>query len=114
MAVMDYRTRGGLASYAFSIEFQPDAGWRIYIVFRPLYQSGDENSKWPHEAIDGGGRSYINWPAKLDNLGDAKTVAALWAENTEHHARGLARSSRDEAKKAKNLGSMNRRKPEAA
>ena len=113
MAVMDYRSQDGFASYAFSIEFNPDVGWRVYIVFRPLYQGGDETSKWPHEAIDGSGRSYISWPAKLGNLGDARTVAALWAENAEHFARGLAGSGGEEAKKAKNSGSIKQRKPEA-
>jgi hypothetical protein len=89
MAVMDYRTQDGLGLYGFSIEFQPNVGWRVYIVFQPLYQGSGENSKWPYEATDYSGRSYVNWPAKLDNLGDAKTVAALWAENTERHAREL-------------------------
>jgi hypothetical protein len=35
MAVMNYRTQDGCADYGFSIEFEPDKGWRIYIVFDP-------------------------------------------------------------------------------
>lgn len=33
MAVRNYRTQGGLADYGFSIEFQSDVGWRVYIIF---------------------------------------------------------------------------------
>lgn len=107
MAVMDYRSQDGFASYAFSIEFNSDVGWRVYIVFRPLYQDGEEASKRPYEAIDGSGRSYINWPAKLDNLADARTVATLWAQNAEHYARGLVRNSNEEAKKPKAQAPLN-------
>lgn len=114
MAVMDYRSQDGFASYAFSIEFNPDMGWRIYIVFRPLYQGGEETSKRPYEAIDGSGRCYINWPTKLNNLADARTVAELWAENAEHYARAFAGNGNEQAKKAKNSDSVKRRKPEAA
>ncbi|HEY6425581.1 MAG TPA: hypothetical protein VIY28_20525 [Pseudonocardiaceae bacterium] len=114
MAVMDYRTRDGLASYAFSIEFEPDIGWRVYIVFRLLYQDGGEKPKWSYEATDDNDRCYVNWPAKLDNLGDARTVALLWAENAEYHAQGLTRSSGDEVNKATNPRAVNRRKSAAA
>jgi hypothetical protein len=114
MAVMDYRTRDGLAGYAFSIEFGPDVGWRVYIVFRPPDEGGDQKSRWSYEATDRSGRCYVNWPAKLDNLSDAKTVAALWAENAEYYTRGHARSSNDETRKAKNPSPVNRRKSAAA
>ncbi len=33
MVVRDYRTQDGLADYGFSIEFQSDVGWRVYIIF---------------------------------------------------------------------------------
>jgi hypothetical protein len=62
MAVMDYWTQDGLANYGFSIEFQPDKGWRVYIVFRPLYQDNNDNPGLPHQVMDGSGRSYVNWP----------------------------------------------------
>ncbi|MBV9140978.1 MAG: hypothetical protein JO115_08660 [Pseudonocardiales bacterium] len=84
--VMDYRTRDGLADYGFSLEFQPKEGWRVYIVFQPLHRSDDDNSQWPYRATDYDGRRYVNWSAKLDNLGDAKTVAALWAEISHQRA----------------------------
>ena len=85
MAVMDYRTRDGVADYGFSIEFQSDLGWRIYIAFRSCYQDHDERMQSPYQAIDHNGRCYVNWPVKLDSLGDARTVAALWAEIAQRY-----------------------------
>jgi hypothetical protein len=80
MAVMDYRTQDGLADYGFAIESQMDGGWRVYIIFKPFYENQDDNSQLPHQSIDSDGRRYVNWPSKLGNLGEARTVAALWAE----------------------------------
>ncbi len=111
MAVMDYWTQNGLANYGFSIEFQPGTGCRVYIVFRPRYQDNDDNSNLPHRTTDGSRRSYVEWPARIDSLGDAKTVAALWAENTERYTRERSRSSNGEAKSP---AANNRRRPRAA
>jgi hypothetical protein len=79
MAVMAYRTRDGLAEYGFSIDYQPSMGWRAYIVFQPFHQLVD-GLQLPYQAIDDDKRRYVDWSEKLDSLGDAKTVAALWAE----------------------------------
>lgn len=81
MAVMGYRTKDGLADYGFSIEFQSDGDWRVYIVFRPFYLGSDDSLQLPHQSIDPNGRRYVNWPSKLDSLGDAKDVAEFWAEH---------------------------------
>src|SRR4051794_41017547 len=80
MAVMDYRTQDGLANYGFAVEYQSEFGWRVYIVFQPVCSTGDDNFHLPYQGIDSRGRRYVDWPSKLDSLGDAKTVAALWAE----------------------------------
>jgi hypothetical protein len=80
MAVMDYRTRDGLADFGFSIEFQSDVGWRAYIIFQLSHQGYGDSLPLPYQSIDHNGRRYVNWSAKIDSLGDAKTVAALWAE----------------------------------
>jgi hypothetical protein len=80
MAVMHYRTQDGLADYGFSIEFQPNEGWRVYITFQSLCQDYDDGLQLPHLSIDSSGRRYVDWPSELDSLGDARTVAALWAE----------------------------------
>ena len=85
MTVLDYRTRDGLADYGFSIEFYPNVGWRVYIVFQPFYGDRDDSRQWPYQSTDVKGRSYVNWSPKLDSLGDAKTVAALWAELVHRH-----------------------------
>jgi hypothetical protein len=87
MAVMDYRTRDGLAEYGFSIEFQPDVGWRVYIVFEPFRQGRSDSRKLPYQSFDRDGRRYVDWSSKLDGLGEAKAVAALWAELAERYQR---------------------------
>jgi hypothetical protein len=80
MAVMDYRTQDGLADYGFSIEFQSDVGWRVYIIFQPFCLTHDDSAQLLYQSIDRNGRRYVDWAAKLDSLGDAKMVAAVWAE----------------------------------
>jgi hypothetical protein len=87
MAVLDYLTRDGLTDYGFSIEFDPNLGWRVYIVFQPLYGAHDYSVQLPYQSVDDKGRRYVDWSPKLDSLGDAKTVAALWAELVHRYQR---------------------------
>jgi hypothetical protein len=87
MAVMDYRTRDGLADYGFSIEHQSNTGWRVYIIFQPFQQGRNGNLPLPYESVDDEERRYVDWPGKLDSLGDAKTVAARWAELAQRDLR---------------------------
>ena len=93
MVVMDYRTRDGLADYGFSIEFMSDAGWRAYVIFRPFSRSPDQSQDLPYQAIDDKGRRYVDWPHKLNSLGEAKTVAGLWAELVDHFRRDQAQKA---------------------
>jgi hypothetical protein len=86
MAVMDYRTEDGLAHYGFSLESHSGGGWQVYIIFQPFYENHDD-LQLPHQSIDLNGRRYVNWPSKLESLGDAKTVAALWAELIHRYPR---------------------------
>jgi hypothetical protein len=87
MTVMDYRTRDGLADIGFSIEFQTDTGWRVYIVFDSFYRSGDHDLDLPYQSIDRAGRRYVNWAPKIDTLGEAKIVAGIWAELAQGNRR---------------------------
>lgn len=87
MAVMDYRTRDGLVEYGFSIEFEPAGGWRIYIMLDPFCKDQDDTPQLPYQSVDNDGRRYVDWSSKLDNLGDAKTVAAVWAELVQRYQR---------------------------
>lgn len=87
MVAMDYRTRDGLADYGFSIEFQPDVGWRVYIIFEPFQHGHNDSGKLPYQSIDGAKRRYVDWSPKLDSLGEAKTVAGLWAEVAQCYQR---------------------------
>jgi hypothetical protein len=59
----------------------------VYIVFQPFYHGHDDSLQLPHQSIDRNGRRYANWPSKLDSLGDAKTVATLWAELSQRYQR---------------------------
>jgi hypothetical protein len=87
MVVMGYRTRDGLADYGFSIEHQSSMGWRVYIIIQPSRRGRNGKSLLSYESVDDEGRCYVDWPGKLDSLGDAKTVAALWAERAQQDLR---------------------------
>jgi hypothetical protein len=87
MVAMDYRTRDGLADYGFSIEPQSHDGWRVYIIFRPFRCASNDPLQLPYQSVDNKGRCYVNWPSRLDSLGEAKTVAGLWAELVEPYRR---------------------------
>jgi hypothetical protein len=87
MVVMDYRTQDRLADYGFSIEFQLDTGWRAYIIFQLSRQGDDDSPPLPYQSLDHNGRCYVNWPARINSLGEAKTVAALWAELVQRYQR---------------------------
>jgi hypothetical protein len=80
MAVMAYRTKDGRGDFGFSIEFQPDTGWRVYIVFEPFHQGLDDGPELPNTSIDSHGRSYVDWSSNLNSFGEARIVAELWAE----------------------------------
>jgi hypothetical protein len=85
MTVMSYRTQDGLADYGFSIEFEPSKGWQIYIVFEP-FRVGGNSHNLPYQSVEDG-RRRVDWSSKLDSLGEAKTVAALWAELAQRYQR---------------------------
>jgi hypothetical protein len=87
MAVMHYQTRDGLAHYGFSIEYQPDIGWRAYIIFDPSCAGIDDIPQLPYQSIDVDKRRYVDWLSPLNSLGDAKIVAELWAELTYRYQR---------------------------
>jgi len=91
MAVMDYQTRDGLDNYSFAIEFLPDIGWRVYVVFQP-FRLHDDGTALPHQSIDRNGRRYVDWPVRIDYLGDARTVAAAWAELIQRDRRAEVRA----------------------
>jgi hypothetical protein len=96
MVVMAYRTRDRLADYGFSIEFQSDSGWRVYLVFLPHHQN-DKDSRLPYLSIDHVGRRYVDWSGYINDLGEARTVAELWAEIAQSHQRSGVQSENDAA-----------------
>lgn len=92
MVVMAYRTQDRLADYGFSIEFQSGTGWRAYIVFLPYHQNHNKDSQLPYLSTDRTGRRYVDWSAEIDTLGEARTVAELWAEIAQSYQYTGARS----------------------
>lgn len=80
MAVMEYWTKDGLVDFGFSIEFLSRLGWRVYIILDPFHRGHDHNLDLPYQSIDDDGRRYVDWSSTLDSLGDARTVAGIWAE----------------------------------
>jgi len=86
MTVMSYRTQDDLADYGFSIEFEPNKGWQIYIVLEPFRTGSNNSHKFPYQSVEDG-RRRVDWSSKLDSLGEAKTVAALWAELAQRYQR---------------------------
>jgi hypothetical protein len=113
MTVMDYRTEDGRADYGFSLEFHPGVGWRVYIIFQPFRQDGDGSLRLAYEATDRNGRRYVNWSAKLNSPGEAKTVAALWAELIHREERDQEQR-RDNNKKANDPRAARQLRPDAA
>jgi hypothetical protein len=79
--------KNGLAEFGFSIEFQPDIGWRVYIVFDPFRRGRDHPLDLPYQSIDNAGRRYVDWSPKIDTLDEAKTVARIWAELAQRDQR---------------------------
>ena len=94
MAIMDYRTQDGLGNYGFSIEFHADTGWRAYVVFVPLSLHYSDSLDLPYQSICRDGRRYVDWSSRLNTLGEARTVAALWAELVQRCHRTQSRAAR--------------------
>lgn len=113
MVVMDYRTQDRLADYGFSLEFQSDVGWRAYIIFQLSHQSHDNSLLLPYQSTDHNGRCYVDWPAKIDSLGDAKTVAVLWAELIQRY-RSTEKQRRESNETPKRFWSLEQLEKDAA
>jgi hypothetical protein len=90
MTVVDYQTRDGLDEFGFSVEFQSNTGWRVYIIFEPFTWSDGQEMNLPYQSVDHEGRRYVNWSSKIDTLGEARTVAEIWAELVQRTQRERA------------------------
>lgn len=88
--VVVYQTRDGLADFGFSIEFESDIGWRVYVILDPFRRSRDHGLDLPYQSIDKAGRRYVDWSSKIQTLDEAKTVARAWAELAHRDQRAQA------------------------
>ncbi len=95
-----------------SIEYQSIIGWRVYIIFRPFHQDHDDSAQLPHQSTDDSGRRYVNWSAKLDSLGEARTVAELWAEMVQRYEH--ANVKKDDNAATKKSGTLRGLRTDAA
>jgi len=81
-----YRTSDGAADYSFLFEEQYDGTWRAYIEGQPSYRGRATDAHSTHRLSEGG-RQYVCWTTALHSLGEAKQVAALWADKTQQYIR---------------------------
>jgi photosystem II stability/assembly factor-like uncharacterized protein len=86
MSVQIYRTKDGLADYAFSLEPQRDGTWRAYIVRQPSYGGRATDSGAVHRLSDGG-RHYVCWQGAIRSESEARAVARDWADLTQRYIR---------------------------
>jgi hypothetical protein len=78
-----YRSRDGLAEYAFSLAPQSN-GFRIYIKHQPSYGSRDTGAHTTHRLHDQG-QPYICWAGCIRSEEEALAVAARWADATQEY-----------------------------
>ena len=79
-----YRTKDGEADYVFEFVTLSDGSERAYIQRQPSYRSRDEGAHPTHRLSDGN-RKYICWNRPIRSRTDIKTIAALWADETQKY-----------------------------
>jgi hypothetical protein len=80
---INYRTRASGNDYSFDFARIPGS-WRIYIRMQPDYHGRDTSPISTHR-LRAGAALYICWDRPIATLGQAKTVAANWAEGTDRY-----------------------------
>ncbi|HKS51991.1 MAG TPA: hypothetical protein VJS67_08990 [Pseudonocardiaceae bacterium] len=96
MVVMAYRTHDHIADFGFSLEYQPEIGWRVYVVFYH-HRINDRARRFPYQSVDRNGRHYVDWDGRIGSLGEARIVAELWAEIVKDYQRAEVRTKSNEA-----------------
>lgn len=81
-----YRTKDAKADFGFDFEQQNDGTWRAYIVQQPSYQGRAEDAHATHR-LTHSSRKYVCWTHPLPTLEAAKSVSALWADETQKYIR---------------------------
>ena len=84
---ISYRSFDGAFDYQFTFTFVGGhEGWRVYIGRQPDYGGRSTDAHSTHR-LGIGSRPYVCWAGRLETLGDAKAVAALWADCTQNYLR---------------------------
>lgn len=75
----------GKVDYEFTFAWlPPDNSWRIYIVNQSQY-GGRATSEFKTHRLGLGTRPYVCWDRPLRTYEDARAIAALWADCTQHY-----------------------------
>lgn len=80
-----YRTRETGQDYEFDFVRLPHT-WQINILQQPSYAGRDTSASIIHR-LGGPGNYFICWSTAIPSLGQAKTIAANWAEGTDRYIR---------------------------
>jgi hypothetical protein len=78
-------TAVGRGQYAFTFSWiETERSWRVYIDVQPSYGLRSKGAVETHR-LGLPSRPYICWTTSLRSYEDARAVAALWADSTQHY-----------------------------
>ena len=77
-----YRSSNGRTDYKFRIQRIGSGSYRIYVLDHPSYGSRDTNNLVTHMLRDSHG-PYICFTGRIENVEQARNLAAAWADKTE-------------------------------
>jgi hypothetical protein len=80
--IIFYRSSNGRSDYQFHVQRMGDGSYRVYVLDHPSYGSRDTNDLTTHLLRDGQG-SYICYTGRIENVEQARNLAATWADKTE-------------------------------
>lgn len=80
----DPRYQVGHLRFVFTFRELAPGSWRVYIDRQVDYGGRASDAHSTHRLSDGG-RVYVCWSERIPTLGDAKRIAATWAECTAHY-----------------------------
>jgi hypothetical protein len=82
--IIFYRSSNGRSDYQFRIQRTANGSYRVYVLDHPSYGSRDTNDLITHLLRDGQG-SYICFTGRIENMEQARNLAATWADKTEDY-----------------------------
>ena len=81
-ARVKYRALDGVTDFVFTFRWIDAADtWRVFIDAQPNYGARSISAHTTHRLVENG-RYCICWAGRIPSIGEAKQVAALWADCT--------------------------------